>query len=128
MLRIEDTDRERSTPEAIQVILDGLKWLGLDWDEGPIYQTDRLPLYKEHGERLVAAGKAYSCYCSEEELEARRKEALARKEVQKYDGRCRRRSGQPPLGITPALRFVTPQTGQTVVHDLVKGRVTFENA
>jgi len=127
VLRIEDTDRERSTPEAIQAILDGLKWLGLDWDEGPIYQTTRLSLYKEHADRLVAEGKAYPCYCSEEELEARRKEALARKELPKYDGRCRRRSGPPPSGIAPALRFVTPQIGRTVVHDLIKGRVTFDN-
>ena len=70
ILRIEDTDRERSTPEAIQAILDGLKWVGLDWDEGPIYQTTRLALYKEHAERLMAEGNAYFCYCTEEELEA----------------------------------------------------------
>src|SRR2546426_10000565 len=75
ILRIEDTDRERSTPEAIQAILDGLKWVGLDWDEGPVYQTARLALYKEHAERLMAEGKAYFCYCTEEELEARRVEA-----------------------------------------------------
>lgn len=127
ILRIEDTDRERSTPEAIQAILDGLKWLGLDWDEGPIYQTSRLAEYRQHAERLIAEGKAYPCYCTEEELEVRRKEALARRELPKYDGRCRRRSGPPPEGITPAVRFVTPQTGHTVVHDLVKGRVTFDN-
>src|SRR5881296_1176495 len=119
ILRIEDTDRERSTPEAIQAILDGLKWVGLDWDEGPIYQSARLALYKEHAERLVAEGKAYFCYCTEEELEARRVEALARKELPKYDGRCRRRSGPAPSGISPAVRFVTPQTGQTFVEDLI---------
>src|SRR5207244_3642986 len=128
ILRIEDTDRERSTPEAIQAILDGLKWVGLDWDEGPVYQTARLALYKEHAERLMAEGKAYFCYCTEEELEARRVEALARKELPKYDGRCRRRSGPVPSGISPAVRFVTPQTGQTFVEDLIKGRVTFDNA
>src|SRR5216117_3870093 len=72
LLRIEDTDRERSTPEAIEAILDGLKWLGLDWDEGPVYQSARLALYKEHAERLMVEGKAYFCYCTEEELEARR--------------------------------------------------------
>src|SRR6266704_4695021 len=128
ILRIEDTDRERSTPEAFQAILDGLKWVGLDWDEGPVYQSARLALYKEHVERLVAEGKAYFCYCTEEELEARRVEALARKELPKYDGRCRRRSGPAPSGISPAVRFVTPQTGQTFVEDLIKGRVTFDNA
>ncbi len=128
ILRIEDTDRERSTPEAIQAILDGLKWVGLDWDEGPIYQSARLALYKEHAERLMAEGKAYFCYCTEEELEARRTEALARKELPKYDGRCRRRSGPVPSGISPAVRFMAPQTGQTTVDDLVKGQVTFDNA
>ncbi|MEK6605219.1 MAG: glutamate--tRNA ligase family protein, partial [Nitrospirota bacterium] len=87
VLRIEDTDRARSTPEAIQAILDGMKWVGLDWDEGPIYQTDCLAIYKEQAGRLLAEGKAYLCYCTEEELGARRKEALARKELPKYDGR-----------------------------------------
>ena len=128
ILRIEDTDRERSTPEAIQAILDGLKWVGLDWDEGPIYQTERLASYKEQADRLLAEGKAYLCYCTEEELDARRKEALARKELPKYDGRCRRRSGAAPAGVPPVTRFVSPQAGQTTVHDLIKGDVTFDNA
>lgn len=128
ILRIEDTDRERSTPETFQAILDGMKWVGLDWDEGPIYQTDRLTLYKEQADRLLAEGKAYLCYCTEEELEARRKEALARKELPKYDGRCRRRSGAAPAGVSPVTRFVSPQDGQTTVHDLIKGDVTFDNA
>src|SRR5205823_12904777 len=88
ILRIEDTDRERSTPEAISAILDGMKWVGLDWDEGPVYQSARLPLYTEHAERLMGQGRAYYCYCSEDELEVRRKEALARKELPKYDRRC----------------------------------------
>ena len=127
ILRIEDTDRERSTPEAIQAILDGLKWVGLDWDEGPIYQSARLALYKEHAERLMVEGKAYFCYCTEEELEARRTAALARKELPKYDGRCRRRSGPVPSGISPAVRFMAPQTGQTTVDDQIKGQVTFDN-
>ncbi len=128
ILRIEDTDRERSTPEAIQAILDGMKWVGLDWDEGPLYQTDRLAIYKEQADRLLAEGKAYLCYCTEEELEARRKEALARKELPKYDGRCRRRSDAAPAGVSPVTRFVSPQDGQTTVHDLIKGDVTFDNA
>jgi glutamyl-tRNA synthetase len=128
ILRIEDTDRERSTPEAIQAILDGMKWVGLDWDEGPIYQTERLSIYKEQSDRLLAEGKAYLCYCTEEELDVRRKEALARKELPKYDGRCRRRSGAAPAGVSPVTRFVSPQDGQTTVHDLIKGDVTFDNA
>lgn len=128
ILRIEDTDRARSTPEAIQAILDGMKWVGLDWDEGPIYQTERLSIYKEQSDRLLAEGKAYLCYCTEEELDARRKEALARKELPKYDGRCRRRSGAAPAGVSPVTRFVSPQDGQTTVHDLIKGDVTFDNA
>src|SRR5260370_10013397 len=93
ILRIEDTDRERSTPEAIQAILDGLKWVGLDWDEGPGYQTARLALYKEHAERLMADAKAYFCYCTGQELEARRARRLPRKELPTYDRRCRLRSG-----------------------------------
>src|SRR5258708_5556770 len=128
ILRIEDSDRERSTPEAIQAILDGLKWVGLDWDEGPLYQTARLALYKEHAERLMAEGKAYHCYCTEEELEARRTEALARKELPKYDGRCRRRSGPVPSGISPAVRFLAPHTGQTPSHAPIKLHLTFHNA
>jgi glutamyl-tRNA synthetase len=127
ILRIEDTDRERSTPEAIQAILDGLKWVELDWDEGPIYQTDRLSLYRKAADRLVTEGKAYPCYCTEEELESRRKEALAHKQIPKYDGRCRRRTGGPPSGVPPAIRFISPQEGHTVVDDIVKGRVVFEN-
>ena len=128
ILRIEDTDRERSTPEAIKAILDGLKWVGLDWDEGPVYQTERLALYKEHAARLIAQGQAYYCYCTEEELDLRRKEALARKEIPKYDRRCFGSTRPPPADIRPTVRFVTPQTGQTVVEDLVKGRVVFENS
>src|SRR5205085_1274863 len=109
VLRIEDTDLARSTPEAIQTILDGLTWVGLDWDEGPIFQAQRSGIYKEQADRLIAAGKAYFCYCSEAELGARRNEALAKKQVVKYDGRCRERSGPPPSGITPTVRFASPQ-------------------
>ena len=128
ILRIEDTDRERSTPEAINAILEGMKWVGLDWDEGPFYQTDRLPSYQQHADRLIAEGKAYYCYCTEEELDVRRREALARKALPKYDRRCLARTGPPPQGIAPTVRLVTPQTGETVVDDLVKGRVVFENS
>ena len=126
ILRIEDTDRSRSTEESIQAILDGLRWLGLDWDEGPIRQMDRLGIYKEHAERLLKEDKAYLCYCTPEELEARRKEAQAKKLIPRYDGRCRDRKGPAP-GRPAAIRFKNPSTGQTVVEDLVKGRVQFDN-
>ena len=128
ILRIEDTDRERSTTEAINAILDGMKWVGLNWDEGPIYQTDRLALYAEQATRLITAGQAYYCYCTEAELDVRRKDALARKEIPKYDRRCFQMTQPPPPGIIPTVRFVTPQSGHTVVEDLVKGRVIFDNS
>ena len=92
ILRIEDTDRERSTDEAVQVILDGMGWLGLNHDEGPFYQTQRYHRYREVIEQLLDAGKAYRCYCTKEELEAMRAEQLARKEKPRYDGRCRDRT------------------------------------
>lgn len=127
ILRIEDTDRSRSTEESIQGILDGMRWLGLPWDEGPTRQTDRLDLYRAHVERLLAEGKAYRCYCAPEELEARRAEAMRQGKTPKYDGRCRTRTVPVPLR-TPAIRFKAPQEGQTVVQDLIKGTVTFDNA
>src|SRR5689334_14910110 len=91
VLRIEDTDRERSTPEAVQAILDGMAWLDLQADEGPFYQTQRFERYRGVAETLLAAGQAYHCFCSKEELEAMRNEQLARKEKPRYDGRCRGR-------------------------------------
>jgi glutamyl-tRNA synthetase len=127
ILRIEDTDLSRSTEESIQTILDSMRWLGLDWDEGPVRQMDRLPLYKEHAERLLKEGKAYLCYCTPEELEQRRKEAQAKKLIPRYDGRCRDRKGPAP-DLPAAIRFKAPQIGQTLVDDLVKGRVQFDNA
>jgi glutamyl-tRNA synthetase len=125
-LRIEDTDQTRSTDESIQIILDGMKWLGLDWDEGPFRQTERMAVYREHVERLLKTGKAYYCYCTPEELEARRKEALAAGRPPKYDRKCRSLSA-PIAGRTPAVRFLSSDEGQTVVHDLIRGAVTFEN-
>jgi len=127
ILRIEDTDTTRSTEESIHGILEGLKWLGLNWDEGPHRQTARLELYRKHVEQLLAQGQAYQCYCSPEELEARRAEAMAKKQTPKYDGRCRNRK-EPIPGRTPAVRLKAPQTGQTVVHDLIRGDVVFENS
>lgn len=126
ILRIEDTDQTRSTDEAIQAILDGLRWVGLDWDEGPFRQTERMDLYRRHALQLLEKGQAYWCVCSAEELEARRKEAQAEGLTPKYDGRCRAKNIANPQGEA-ALRFKAPQEGQTVIDDLIKGRVTFES-
>ncbi|MDT3778873.1 glutamate--tRNA ligase [Nitrospira sp. MA-1] len=126
ILRIEDTDRDRSTDDAIQVILDGLKWTGLNWDEGPYRQTDRLELYRERAMDLLKRKLAYWCICTPEELDARRKEAQAKGESIKYDGRCRHR-GISEFTEPAALRFLTPQEGQTVVNDRIKGRIVFDN-
>ena len=126
ILRIEDTDRDRSTEEAIQAIMDGMKWTGLDWDEGPLRQTDRLEVYREKAMDLFQRNQAYWCICTPEELEIRRKEAQARGESIKYDGRCRNRKIANPTEPA-ALRFLAPQAGQTVVHDLIKGDIVFDN-
>lgn len=127
ILRIEDTDQVRSTKESVDAILESMTWLGLDWDEGPIYQTDRLSLYREHVHRLLQAGKAYPCYCSPEELEEKRQKAFQEKRKPKYDGRCRNLQGPLP-GRTPAIRFKAPQQGVTILRDLIKGAIEFENA
>lgn len=126
ILRIEDTDQTRSTDESIQIILDGMKWTGLDWDEGPFRQTERMDVYREHVERLLKAGKAYYCYCTPEELETRRKEAMAAGRAPKYNRKCRSLTAPIP-GRTPAVRFLSSDEGQTVVRDLIRGAVTFEN-
>jgi len=126
ILRVEDTDRERSTEEAVQAILDGMAWLDLKADEGPYYQTQRFDRYQEVAQQLLKAGDAYHCYCSKQELETMRAEQMARKEKPRYDGRCRNRQS-PVLGVAPVIRFKNPQDGQTVVDDAVKGRVVFDN-
>lgn len=126
ILRIEDTDRDRSTDEAIEAILVGMRWTGLDWDEGPFRQTDRLDLYREKAQELLDQGKAYWCVCTAEELEVRRKKAQAKGESIKYDGRCREQGIASPTQPA-ALRFKSPQEGQTVVDDLIKGKIVFEN-
>jgi glutamyl-tRNA synthetase len=126
ILRVEDTDRERSTPEAVQVILDGLSWLGLTWDEGPFYQSERTQLYLDGVEKLLEQDRAYRCYCTAEELETRRAEALAAGHPPKYDGRCRHRADQPDQPYT--VRFAAPAEGTTVIDDLIRGEVTFDNA
>ncbi len=126
ILRIEDTDQGRSTDDSIQAILDGLRWVNLDWDEGPFRQTDRIDLYRTHAMRLFEQGHAYWCICSAKELEVRRKEAETKGQSPKYDGHCRNLGLEKPRGEA-ALRFKAPQTGQTVVDDLIKGRVVFDN-
>ena len=126
VLRIEDTDRERSTDEYIEAIIEGMKWLGLDWDEGPVRQTDRFDVYKKYVDKLLEEGKAYYCYCSPEELEANRKEAMKQGRSLKYSGKCRGLK-EPVPGIDPVVRFRMPQQGSTYVDDMVKGHVVFEN-
>ena len=131
ILRIEDTDLERSTEASIQAILDGMKWLGLDWDEGPFFQMKRLDRYRAVAEDLLRAGHAYWCYASREELEALRVAQRARREKPRYDGRWRpenARDRTPPAGRRPVLRFRTPDTGSVVWDDLVKGRIEIANA
>ncbi len=127
ILRIEDTDRERSTPEAVQAILDGMAWLGLVEDEGPFYQTQRYPRYHEVIDQWLAEGKAYRCYCTKEELEQLRNDQLSRKEKPRYDGRCRHRS-EPREGVTPVVRFRNPDDGRVIVNDAVHGPIAFDNA
>ena len=127
ILRIEDTDRERSTQPAVQAILDGMDWLELKHDEGPFYQTQHFGRYQQVAQQLLADGHAYHCYCSKQELEQMRAEQLARKQKPRYDGRCRQRNAPRP-GVQPVIRFKNPQSGQTVVHDLVRGQVVFENS
>jgi glutamyl-tRNA synthetase len=127
ILRIEDTDRTRSTEEFIETIIDSMKWLGLDWDEGPYRQVDRFDIYRNYARQLLKEGKAYYCYCSSEELEKRRQEALAQGKSPKYDGRCRHVK-EPVMDRIPAIRFMMPQEGETVVDDLMRGKVVFDNA
>jgi len=127
ILRIEDTDRERSTDESIQAIIDSMKWLALDWDEGPYRQTERFDLYRAGIEQLLKEGKAYYCYCSQEELAQRRDEAMQKGLTPKYDRRCRDYAGPAPHQ-NPVVRFKAPLEGQTVVNDDIRGTVVFENS
>lgn len=127
-LRIEDTDRERSTQEAVDKIFESMKWLELDWDGEPIFQFSRMDRHAEVARQLLEEGKAYPCYCTPEELEAMRENARERGVSPRYDGRCRHRDPKDiPQGIAPAIRFKAPHAGETVIHDLVQGDVCIEN-
>ncbi len=126
ILRIEDTDRERSTDESVQIILDGMDWLGLEADEGPYFQTQRFDRYKEVIEQLLAQGDAYYCYCSRDELDAMREAQREKGEKPRYDRRCRFRTA-PEEGVEPVVRFKNPDQGVVVINDLIKGRVVIAN-
>jgi len=126
ILRIEDTDLERSTEESIKAILDAMAWLGMDWDRGPFYQTQRMALYRDYVQKLLDSGHAYWCACSAEEVERRRQEALKAGRKPKYDGRCRDKGLGPGSGRV--VRFRCPQAGTTVLNDLIKGPIEFDNA
>jgi glutamyl-tRNA synthetase len=133
VLRIEDTDLERSTPEMVEGILQGLSWLGLNWDEGPYYQTQRVDLYKQAAERLMDSGAAYYCFCTKEDLEQRRKKAAEESRPPRYEGTCRKLDRSEALrrraaGEPAAVRFAIPESGSTSFDDSVFGKVEFANS
>ncbi len=127
ILRIEDTDRERSTDEAVRVILDGMAWLSLNWDEGPIYQTHRFDRYKQVAKALLETGHAYKCYCTKERLDALREQQVAAKQKPRYDGYCLKFPHPPHDNMPYVIRFKTPQTGAIAWNDLVKGHIEIQN-
>src|SRR6266851_5499558 len=133
ILRIEDTDLERSTGASVQAILDSMRWLGLDWDEGPFFQMKRIARYKEVAEQLIAQGKAYRCWATREELDAMRERQRSRGEKPRYDGRWRPERAKaaglvPPADRPPVVRFRNPEEGEVSFHDLIKGPITVANA
>jgi glutamyl-tRNA synthetase len=142
VLRVEDTDQSRKVEDALESILGSLRWLGLDWDEGPdvggdygpYFQSERLSLYHQHAQQLLDSGEAYRCYCSPERLEAMRKQMAERKEsMRSYDRHCRNLSEAEQAafasqGVTPVIRFKIPLEGQTTFHDLIRGDITFDNS
>ncbi|MFO7641092.1 MAG: glutamate--tRNA ligase [Candidatus Competibacteraceae bacterium] len=128
VLRIEDTDLERSTQESVNAILEGMNWLGLDYDEGPFYQTQRFERYREVLRQLLREGQAYYCYCTREELEALRTAQMTRKEKPRYDGRYRDYQGPPRPDVEPVIRFRNPLDGEVVVDDLIRGRIVIRNS
>lgn len=126
ILRIEDTDTERSTQEYVQSIMDGMTWLGLRWDEGPFHQMERMDIYRAHVDQLMREGKAYRCYCTPEELEARRAAQTAAHQKPKYDGRCREANSTDD-SRPYCIRFKAPLEGTTIVKDVIRGEIPFEN-
>ena len=132
VLRIEDTDLERSTAEMVEGILQGMRWLGLDWDEGPYHQTQRIEMYRESAARLLTSGHAYYCFCTKAELEQRRAAAAAEGRPPRYEGTCRKISREEAArrraaGESAAVRFAVPETGSTAFEDAVFGHVEFAN-
>jgi glutamyl-tRNA synthetase len=125
VLRLEDTDVQRSTQASVEAIFDALAWLGIDWDDGPYYQTKRLDVYRSHIQKLLDSDCAYYCTCSPEDIEAMRKAATARGDKPRYDGRCRDK--QRPFSDDAVVRFKAPRTGTTVIEDVVKGPIVFQN-
>jgi glutamyl-tRNA synthetase len=125
VLRIEDTDRQRSTAESVKAIFDALEWLRIDWDEGPYYQSQRIDLYQEHIERLVETGHAYYCTCTPDQIEKMREKARAAGANPRYDGTCREKKRTAQAGAV--VRFKAPLSGQTTIEDAVKGRIVFAN-
>ena len=126
ILRVEDTDLERSSPESVQAILDGMAWLNLDYDEGPFFQMKRMPRYKQVIQQLLDQGDAYRCFCTKDELETMREAQRAKGEKPRYDGRCRQRTTSVH-GVSPVVRFKNPLEGEVIIDDLVKGRVVVSN-
>ncbi len=127
ILRVEDTDLERSTPESVQAILDGMNWLGLDYDEGPFYQMQRMDRYREVIGQLLDEGKAYHCYCSKDELEKMREDQMAAGLKPRYDRRCRDNPHAARPGVQPVVRFATPLDGVVVFDDMIKGKIAVHN-
>ena len=127
VLRVEDTDRARSTEESVQAILDGMAWLGLDADKGPFYQTQHFDRYREVVKQLLDSGHAYHCYCTPAELDEMREAAMQRKEKPRYNGHWRDRDETPPEGVEPVVRFKNPLDGKVVIDDAVKGEIVIDN-
>jgi glutamyl-tRNA synthetase len=127
ILRVEDTDQARSTDESVQAILQGMEWLGLEYDEGPFFQTQRFDRYREVVRQLMDSGHAYHCYSTPEELDVMREEATARKEKPRYNGYWRDRTDVPPEGVKPVVRFKNPLSGKVTIDDAVKGPIVIDN-